>query len=470
MNSRFLCPSVPRRVDHGTAGAPIRNLSFVLALLALTSAAISWSPSARAQMPPGDAKPTCAVTPAEFDGWFATGHRAAGGKVNPPDSAGFGGKGRPPDCDFHKWSERMFLWLTSPADGRGRVFESSELYAVSAPAGDHSRTLTQNADILVRGSKPIEAPGEASNRDVLMARNNSLVHYLIQVNDVYAYFLTGMKTGKITLDQPQFPFTQEELAKIVNFAGTRGIVFPHPEALVVEVKSAWIETAGLDDIGVDARKYITMMGTIPDYTKSGSSWILNGSKRAQLALVGMHIVGSVAQHPEMVWATFEHIDNAPAASYRYCKDDLCNNPITVNPQPGRTWLFSAHNCTAPKNQARMRATTDGNIEAVPPGGTIGPGDTCREQAWGTPINGATELEENTQIIAINNSIVGLLNDDVRKNYLLIGTTWSSGIGSIQLANTTLETFAQQQNCTANCHIGNRDVMLSHIYQSLSPLP
>ncbi len=469
MNSRFICPSVPRRADHRTPGASIRNLCFVLALLALTSA--PWIPSASAQVPPGDARPACVVAPAEFDGWFATGHRAAGGKVNPADSVNFGGGGHPPDCDFHKWSERMFLWLTSPTDSGGRVFESSEFYAVSMPAENHSRTLTQNADILLRSSKPFNTPAEADNLFVLMARNNSLVYYMSQVNDVYAYFLTGMKTGKITLDQPQFPFSQQELNKIKDFAGTRRIVFPHPDALVVEVKSAWIETAGLDAIGIDARKYITMMGTIPDYAKSSSRWSPNGSKRAQLALVGMHIVGSVAQHPEMVWATFEHIDNAPAASYRYCQDDPCDGPITVNPQPGRTWLFSVNNCMAPKNEAHMRATMEGDIVPVNPSGTIGPGDICREQAWGTPIGSAQELEENTQIIAINNSIMTLLtNDDMRKNYLLIGTTWSSGVGSTQLANTTLETFVQQENCTANCHIGNRDIMLSHIYGSLNPLP
>ena len=74
----------------------------------------------------------------------------------------------------------------------------------------------------------------------------------------------------------------------------------------------------------------------------------------------------------VVSATFEHIDNAPAASYRYCKDDPCDGPITVNPQPGRTWLFSANNCTAPKNQARMHATTDGDIVAILSGATIGP--------------------------------------------------------------------------------------------------
>jgi hypothetical protein len=464
--ARFMSACAPRWIDSGDVAAK-RNLRFAFAVTAL----ISWSVSAGAQVPPHDAKPTCTITSAEFDGWFATGQRLTNGNVSPADSLRFGGDGHPPDCDFHKWSERMFLWITSPAKSGGRVFESSEFYAVSTPASDHSRTLTRNAEVLVRGSKPIEEPGEAGNLDVLMARNNSLVYYESHVNDVYAYFITGMKTGKITFNQPQFPHTQQELAQIVDFAGTRGIVFPHPEALVVEVKSAWVETAGLDAIGLNPGKYITVTATIPDYTKSDGRWTLNGSKTAQLALVGMHVVGSVAQHPEMIWATFEHIDNAPAASYRYCTDDPCNFPATVDPRPGQIWLFSAQSCTAPKNQARNRATKDGDIVAISPSGTIGPGDTCREQAWGTPIGDQGEAEENTQIIGVNNSIMALLaDDDVRKNYLLIGTTWSSGIGATQLANTTLETFEQQQNCTANCHIGNRDMKLSHIYKALSPLP
>lgn len=64
-----------------------------------------------------------------------------------------------------------------------------------------------------------------------------------------------------------------------------------------------------------------------------------------------------------------------------------------------------------------------------------------------------KTERNTQVIAVNRSVIGALpTDDVRKNYLLVGTVWGGGVGSNQLANTTLETYEQDQHCFG-CHRG-----------------
>ena len=59
--------------------------------------------------------------------------------------------------------------------------------------------------------------GQADN-GVLLTQSGSLVYYATMVNDVYAYFLTGTKGGGITPTPTQFPTTQAELNKIVNFA------------------------------------------------------------------------------------------------------------------------------------------------------------------------------------------------------------------------------------------------------------
>jgi hypothetical protein len=98
--------------------------------------------------------------------------------------------------------------------------------------------------------------------------------------------------------------------------------------------------------------------------------------------------------------------------------------------------------------------------------TIGPVDTCRERAWGSYPDTA---EENTMIISINNSIGSMLTGDVRKNYFMVGTTWSNGVGTNVLANSTLETFEQAKNCFS-CHRGPlKDGTLSHIFPNLQPL-
>jgi hypothetical protein len=72
--------------------------------------------------------------------------------------------------------------------------------------------------------------------------------------------------------------------------------------------------------------------------------------------------------------------------------------------------------------------------------------------------------------------------DVRKNYILIGTTWfdDGRPGMERLANSTMETFVQPANCLA-CHQpidGNmlgtvrsngEGAGLSHIFGVLNPL-
>src|SRR5262249_44114829 len=83
--------------------------------------------------------------------------------------------------------------------------------------------------------------GQAVTGGVLTTQSNSLVYYMITVNDVFAYFLTGTKGGGITAMPTQFPTTQGELNKITAFAALHGKTFPDPNALCIEVKSSWVE-------------------------------------------------------------------------------------------------------------------------------------------------------------------------------------------------------------------------------------
>ena len=65
-------------------------------------------------------------------------------------------------------------------------------------------------------------------------------------------------------------------------------------------------------------------------------------KTVLMALVGMHVVGSTAGHPEMIWATFEHKNNAPNSSYTYLST---SGVKTVNPDFSTAYLFCAANPT-----------------------------------------------------------------------------------------------------------------------------
>jgi|SRR5579871_269614 len=324
------------------------------------------------------------------------------------------------------------------------------------------------------GGNVIDTEEGEADSSVLESQTHSLVYYTILVNDVYAYFLTGAKDGAITPGPTKFPTTPPELAKIKAFASAHGTTFPDPNALAVEVKTAWVETAKL----AHPDHYITVKAVVPKYnTSNPNKWVPTGKKTVTLALVSVHIVGSAAGHPEMIWSTFEHTDDTPNASFQY---NSATGLKTVGQSTAGKWLFSATGSTGPFNQAHMTFDdTTGDILSVSPF-HISPSDTLRKFPWGMP---GTDAVSNTQVISIHDSVATQMpSGDVRKHYFMLGATWTpfgapptggNGVGTNQLANTALETYAQGTNCFS-CHLGNMlgdpsGDGLSHIYGLIKPL-
>jgi hypothetical protein len=202
---------------------------------------------------------------------------------------------------------------------------------------------------------------------------------------------------------------------------------------------------------------------------SDTTWarVENKTRDVRLAMVGLHVVGSVAGHPELIWATFEHVDNAPSGKYTYW--DTQSRLKEVARSTEGNWLFFGSG--GPENRSRMRMRSE-NIVAVV-NQTIGPVDVVRVNAWGSD---AAAADKNTDIVAINNSIAGLLAaGDVRRNYIMTGSTWlnrGKEVGTTLTANATMETFQQTTNCFS-CHSSGSantvDLGVSRIYGSLLPL-
>jgi hypothetical protein len=367
----------------------------------------------------------------------------------------------------------------------------------------------------LNGNVVTAAQGQADG-SVLMAQNGSLVYYQIMVNDVYAYYVTGVNHGNWTGSSlaSHFPTKPFELHAIKAFAMTHGRPGPEPfpdaNALAVEIKTAWVEAAGLADIS----SYITMNARIPVYNKVNSQlWQrTNTYKVVKMALVAMHVVGSAAGHPEMIWATFEHEDNAPNAKYRY---NSTSGLKTVNPDFSKAFLFCAGNpplANLNKPHMKMNDDPNGNPDDIIalPGFGISPSNIIRGNAWGAvfgvtpnPAPGVnSDADSNSELISINNSVRGMLNSaDPRRRYMLTGATWVIGggdfddingpgnfgtgntgivdgraVGTSQLANTTMESYQQALNTTThqttfsttanncfNCHLHNTNEV-SHIFK------
>jgi hypothetical protein len=351
----------------------------------------------------------------------------------------------------------------------------------------YPRTIRGNGQLffLDEAGKAIAAePGQAdSDNYVLMTddQRQRLVFYMIQVNDVYAFFLTGVKHGVIKASV--FPTSTPELGEIEIYAAKHGKTsFPDRGALVVEIKSAWIQWPPERN----PKDYILMEANVPTFdtlTDPKSRWIRNGSANKTLALVGMHVVFSVPGFPGLVWATFEHVNNAPGAPYVYRDRQAIMR--------GGPWRFSSQDVeledtsVSPSrsdgyNIPRMRLDNHKDIVSLV-GKTIGPSNVFRVKPWGSD-DAAVSPVRNTKIISMNNQIRSRIVDgDIRKNYILIGATWFHGAsaqGTSRLANSTMETFQQPSNCL-QCHqsmgldgyeLGSPNGGgISHIFGPLHPL-
>ncbi len=328
---------------------------------------------------------------------------------------------------------------------------------------------------------------------VLETQGLSLVYYATMVNDVFAYFATGQKNGAIAANQ--FPTTGEELEKIKDFAKKHGQKFAHPDALVLEVKSSWVEAAKV----ANPDNYIKMTAIVPSYDRASDpnkEWKRKGEKRVELAMVGMHVVGSVKGHPEMIWATFEHSDNTPLEQYTYMSTN--GDMKTVPRSKSGPWLFCKNDPAPPFNEIHISMIEPDlrDIKVV----SRHPSNTIRWKTWGTASDdGDTATSNNTDILAINNNVRGMMaSGDVRSHYIMTGATWVANgvplgspqftgqqVGTSLLTNTTMETYQQGTDSKANgtncftCHSGNMlgDAGgnnglingLSHIFGQLQPL-
>lgn len=339
-----------------------------------------------------------------------------------------------------------------------------------------------------------------SEHSVLEAQSGSLVYYGIIVNDVYAYFLTGFKDGTIEPGNPNptFPTSPSDLSAITAFAASHGMAVADSDALAVEIKTSWVDASTLPD----ASAYITVNAKVPIYnTSDKDDWSpTNDTKTIQLALVGVHVVGSTAGHPEMIWASFEHVGNTPNPTFQYISS--VGVLTTVAQSTNGNWLFSKSGSTGPFDLAHMHQS-GADILAIS-SFNISPSDTIRWKPWGAasdlspnPIDGSAAAS-NTEIIAINNSVRAMLpGTDVRSNYFLLGATWTidgaaptpgaptaanpgNQVGTSRLANSTMETYQQGTDTTSSgganclsCHSSSHPTIattaVSHIFDAIKPL-
>jgi len=319
-------------------------------------------------------------------------------------------------------------------------------------------------------------PGQADS-GVLLSQNGSLIYYITAVNDVFAYHRTMQGAAVLPFNTPvTFPMTSADVSAVVAFAAGKGHTIKDPNALAIETKSSWIDASTVPNAG----DYVQVSAVVPTFDKSNpNNWVPNGQTTLKLVMLGLHVVGSTNGHGEMVWGTFEHLGNAPNATYAY---NSTSGPKTIAQNTAGSWLFTPSGSAGPFNVTN-NSWTGSAITGTP----VSAAAVLRAKPWGTNDGGnpANAASLNTQVISANASVISQLNAaDVRRQYFQLGTTWTIGgaapnggneVGTSHLANATMETFAQgvtpsdpSSNCFS-CHTTNK-VSVSHIYRELKPLP
>ncbi|SDG91073.1 hypothetical protein [Chitinophaga filiformis] len=357
-------------------------------------------------------------------------------------------------------------------------------------------TSTGTVFIDMNGNE-VDAEVTQATRNALIAQNNSLVYYITMVNDMYAYYLTAINDPKFkndSISSQQFPTTAAEMACVVNYASSHGYPVPSDStALTMELKTSWVIADSLDN----PQDYFLMEAMIPTYAASSDTlWKPAGQQKAKLALVGIHIVGSVAGHPEMIWATFEHQSNTPNPAYQYINT---NGQVKTVAADKGSWLFNSNASDTPYNVNYINYdTSNQSLTAAVPSVGIAPSNTLRMFPFGAAMDSIPNQQDtsasasNTEIIAINNAIMSMIpGNDIRKNYVFVGAVWTSGgsvpnggvynprdsisglaIGTSLLANSTMETYFQSTSHTCfTCHHGTSlaPADLSHVFSKIKPL-
>ncbi|HKI02250.1 MAG TPA: hypothetical protein VKK31_09730 [Thermoanaerobaculia bacterium] len=330
-------------------------------------------------------------------------------------------------CQFQQWAWQSFLALleTDRSQPTARYFN----WALPNPT---MTDLFCNRFCGIANQKPRNPCGGPATQEVVNATTQP-------------GFVRANTSGEL-IDQAGEPvyFTAHVNPRWVDFVTRNQFYDPEVQgdadprtafpAGAFEIKSSW-RLARKMSPAEKAQYYTTEACVVPEHPAAGEP----KQFVAEIALVGFHITGGVQNHPELVWATFEHVRNAPD----------CQS----TPQAG-PWAF--YDGTTDCRRGRPAPCNRPN----PAAGPANPINVCRQY----PHGGASS-QIGREIAALNRDVQNHLPRDSKwRFYELVGTVWASdpspeGVptvnlqdpaGSPLLANTTLETFKQNVSCFG-CH-------------------
>lgn len=362
-----------------------------------------------------------------------------------------------PDLAFHEWAWQAYVWATA-LDRQG-VPRFMRLPTEDDLLSSDPGRWTEYARPLKLGARSIVAVGDEgytegagafveADGNILIAPNGYPVYASVHMNPSY---LATAKQNLIV----DGGYTNQPADSSFNVGAA---VF----------KATWLRLDPGQKPPWDAFTTMAQVPVLAEVQMDGTNYIAPTTNfvTVRVALVGLHVVGCTINHPEFVWAIFEHFLNSP---------EVADNQFDTNQSSPQDFTFYAAHTTF----------ANANLAAYPPQLTFDPVTQRFSPVNNVVLENKTGGESQTgqaNIAAVNNlghAFLRFLRAGQSKfaNYNLIGTVWLgansyntnstqiNALGSVNLANSTAETYEQYPVSTDKANVSN--CFLCHNPQSYS---
>ncbi|NIJ44093.1 hypothetical protein FHR24_000532 [Wenyingzhuangia heitensis] len=340
---------------------------------------------------------------------------------------------------FHQWSWQKFLWLTKPTS----VTDKTPLFL------ENKNEIIQVTDLMM---DTINIPVNA--KVVLFYDEQACSNGVLQTNSKFKSdtntkidtIMYSIYSSKIMLDAAKVFKTKILKDSLFD----NDFVFPVGS---LELKVSWVATSAIPKSQLG--EYYTTQAA---YIKADKTY---GYK--EVAMLGMHVVGVVENHPEFIWATFQHNDLAPLYDW---EDDIAEESFN-------TLLYKGD----------KPSTLDGITWDSKKNNALKPIAAYELFKYGVPVNNGGGFMETSQEepsnfnniksinICVSEAFKRQNNNDVWANYFYNGSLWidtdeyattkeqakkivelgdsiasakpgALARGSVNCANVTMETYTQ----------------------------
>jgi hypothetical protein len=439
-----------------------------------------------------------------------------------------------PDCPFYQAAWQVFLYATRPValdDGSTvpRFLASSDFFTIEQVFGEANRhnfakksgdvVLSLAAKSLQRANAsnvPTEPPiGAGVSQAITVSpsvdQNGNPLYYAIHFNGVMKDFFSKPIPAKPTINLLS-PTALQAAQQEPEFSTT--LEFPPGS---IELKSAW----QIVDETQPPEGYFIVKASLPvlqirtDPTTHETSLVVDPAKLPQVrsvALMAIHVVFTLKDHPEFVWSTFEHVDKdgnpdtAPSALHNpgITPAGLQASPVT------KFALFKSGTQIADANKvvtsADILTNFDETKQSFTKTGNVFQTSIYRAYRW--------SLKDDTQPVdpdvqAVNQSMANVFKSpafkpagDYRNRFRLVGAVWMddprgtgnpakkllpgqfirNGVnqspddlnarvaGEDRLSSTAMESFSQIDPAAVPNRFGNPNCFFCHDTKALTNAP